>query len=123
LTPCNWHNLRAYFLNLVKQNRRLVPQGLVGPFRVVVANPGTDDTLGLEQGFEAVLPDALFLQALDEPLHDAVLLRRAGSDELLGQPVASDGVRVALAGKNQTVVASQDDRLLGSPEVPEAVNQ
>ena len=58
-----------------------------------------------------------------EPLHDAVPLRRVGRDELLGQPVASDGFRVALAGEGQAVVASQDDRLRGSPEVPEAVDQ
>jgi len=43
-----------------------------------------------------------------EPLHDAVPLRRVGRDELLGQPVASDGFRVALAGEGQAVVASQD---------------
>ncbi len=95
----------------------------MGPFRVIVPNPGSDDTLGLGQGFKPVLPDTLFLQALDEPLHDAVLLRRVGGDELLGQTVASDGVRVAFAGEDQAVVASQDDRLRGSPEVPVAVDQ
>ncbi len=93
------------------------------PFRVVVPNPGSDDTLGLGQGLKPVLPDALFLQALDEPLHDAVLLRRVGRDELLGQTVASDGVRVALAGEDQAVVASQDDRLRGSSQMPETVDQ
>lgn len=87
----------------------------MGPFRVVKANPRSDDTLGLGQGFKPVLPGALFLQALDEPFHDAVLLRRVGRDEFLGQPVASDGVRLALAGEDQAVVASQDDRLRGSP--------
>jgi len=87
------------------------------PFRAVVPNPGSDDTLGLGQGFKPVLPDALFLQAPDEPLHDAVLLRRVGCDELLGQTIASDGVRVALAGEDQPIVASQEDRLRGSPEI------
>lgn len=67
---------------------------------VVATNPGSDDTLGLGQGFKPMLPDALFLQTLDEPFHDPVLLRCVGSDELLDQPVASNGVRVALAGED-----------------------
>jgi len=72
----------------------------MGPFRVIVPDPGSDDALGLGQRFEPLLPDALFLQALDEPFHDAVLLRCVGRDEFLAQPVASDGVRVALAGED-----------------------
>jgi len=85
-----------------------------------VPNPGSDGTLDLGQGFKPVLLDALFLQALDEPV---VLLRCVGRDELLGQPVAYDGVRAALVGEDQAVVASRNDRLRGSPVVPEAVNQ
>lgn len=89
-----------------------------------MSNPGTDYTLGLGQGFEPVLPGAFFLQRLDEALHDAVLLRLVGPDELLPQPIASDGFCVALAGEDQAraLLTSQEGQLRGSSQMPETVD-
>ncbi len=76
----------------------------MGPLVVVELNPVANDTTGVLQGFEAVAVDALLLQCPDHPLHQTVLLRGVGRDELLLQSLAFHQRRIAAAGEDQTVV-------------------
>lgn len=63
----------------------------MGPFLVVVLDPVADGLSRFREGAEVVLPYALFLQAAEEALNDAVLLRGVGGDELLGEAVVAEG--------------------------------
>ena len=76
----------------------------MGPLVVVKLDPVANDTTGVLQGFEAVPVDALLLERADHPLHQPILLRRVGRDELLLQAIALDQRRVAAAGEDQAVV-------------------
>jgi len=90
---------------------------------VVELDPVADHTTGVLQGFEAVPVDALLLQRANHPLHEAVLLRGVGRDELLLQAIAFDQRRVAATGEDQTVVRAQQERLLHAPQRAEAGDQ
>jgi hypothetical protein len=80
----------------------------VGSLLVVPAHPVTDLATGMLEVLEEVLPDALLLQAPEEALHDAVLLRRIGCDELLGQAVVPHGRSEAGALKNESVIRADN---------------
>lgn len=74
---------------------------------VIKADPVSDDTTSVLQGFEPVAVNALILEGSDHPLDHAVLLRGVRGDELLLQPVALDQARVASTGKNQPIVRAK----------------
>ena len=59
----------------------------MGSLLVVVFDPAIDGLSGLRKAPEVMLPDALLLQIAEEALDHAVLLRRIGCDELLGEPI------------------------------------
>jgi len=70
---------------------------------VVPVDPPAD---GLPQIFEApesLLPDTLFLQASEEALHQAVLFRGVGRDELLRDAVVLAGGSEAPALEDQAL--------------------
>ena len=50
---------------------------------VVEADPVANGTTGVPQAFKAMAMNALLLQCPDDALHQAVLLRRVGRNELL----------------------------------------
>src|SRR4030095_9768094 len=64
-------------------------QCLMWALFVVPADPRGQLTLRVVEAGEVVLPDTFLLQAAEEALDDAVLLRRVGRDELLGQPIVA----------------------------------
>ena len=53
---------------------------------LVEVDPGSDLHPRMLQGGEALCPAQLLFEGLDEPLAQAVLLRRVGRDELLFRP-------------------------------------
>ena len=56
---------------------------------VVEADPACDQGPGVGEGSEDLDPNALFLEAAEEALDQAVLLRGVPSDELLPEPVVA----------------------------------
>jgi hypothetical protein len=84
----------------------------MGPLVVVELDPIADHAAGVLQGFEAVAVDALLFQRADHPLHETVLLRGVGRDELLLQAVTFDQRRLVAAGEDQAVVRAQQERRL-----------
>ena len=58
---------------------------------VVPVNPGGDLSPGVREIPEDVLPDALFVEAAEEPLDEPVRLRRVGREELLAQSIVPTG--------------------------------
>ncbi len=78
---------------------------------VVGLDPVADHTHGVALVLEAVPVDALLFQRPDQTLDHPVLLRSVRGDELLLQVIAAHQARVDAAGKNQTVVRAQQERL------------
>ena len=66
--------------------------------------------LASRQGLKLVLPDAFFLQAREEALDEAVLLRSVRGNALLAEPLVSARCSVDSALKHEAGVAP-DDRL------------
>jgi hypothetical protein len=74
---------------------------------------------GLREVSEDVLPDALLLEAPEEPLDDPVLLWGVRRDELLAQPIVPTGGAEAPALVDQPVVAPNDRGRSRGPQRPE----
>jgi hypothetical protein len=74
------------------------PPGIVEP-DLVANNPA-----GMLPDLKAVPMQALFFQRSDQPLHQAVLLRTVGRDELLLQAIAACEPHVTATGENQAIV-------------------
>jgi len=98
----------------------LVVQGLVRSVLVVEVDPPTDGAPCVVEAAKVVLPRALFFEAFEEALDQAILLGGVGSDELLGQPVVSTGGPEASALENQPVVGADHGRFPRRPQGPEA---
>ena len=93
------------------------------PLVVVELDSVANDTAGMLQSLEAVAVDALLLQPANHPLHQAVLLRGVGRDEVLLQPIAFDQRRVTAAGEDQAVVRAQQEGLLHASQAAETGDQ
>src|SRR5262245_14833712 len=91
------------------------------PF-VVPADPPPHSAARLHEAREAVLPDAFFLQAPKEALHDPVLLRRVGRDELLAEAVVLASRPKPPALEDEPVVTAQDRRGAVGTERAEALD-
>src|SRR5438046_10422874 len=89
---------------------------------VVPADPPPHGAAGLDEAREAVLPDALFLQATEEALDHPVLLRGIRRDELLAEPVVATGGAETPALEDETVVAADDGRCSIGPQRAEAID-
>ena len=70
---------------------------------VMVVDPTGDHVIGLVEGDEDLLPDAI-LQAPLEPFDHAILLRRVGRDVLLLKLVLRDGLVESLGSEYQSIV-------------------
>ncbi len=80
------------------------------PLLVVEADPAGDRRLRMSEGAEDLDPDALLLEAAEEALDQAVLLRRVWRDEFLLQSVVAAGGAEAAALEDQSVIAANDRR-------------
>src|SRR5262245_38353324 len=67
--------------------RAEVAESLMRTRLVVPSDPAAEGPPRLGKTREGVQPHALLLRAAEEALHDPVLLRRVGRDELLAQSV------------------------------------
>src|SRR5262249_50486155 len=74
---------------------------------VVPTHPASDCAARLDEAREAVLPDALLLEAPEEPLDHAVLLRRVRRDEFLTEAIVLARCPEAPALEDESVVAAQ----------------
>lgn len=90
---------------------------------VIEADPIPDHATGVLQSLEPVAMNALILEGSDDPLDHAVLLGAVGRDELLAQAVAFDQGRVTSAGEDQSVVRSQKEWRLDTPEMAVSSDQ
>lgn len=97
-----------------------IPECLVRSAFVVPLDPHADRSACVGDGAELVLPDALLLHAAEESLHDPILLRGVGRDELLPQSIVATGRAEAPALEDQAVVAAHDRRLTRRPQSAKA---
>ena len=72
------------------------------PLVVVEADPVADHSAGVLQRLEAMPMYALLFERTDHSLHQAVLLRRVGRDELLSKSVAAYQCGEAATGEDAT---------------------
>lgn len=79
---------------------------------LIPVDPVSDDLLCLLKGPGVLLTDTLHLQASKGVFDDTVLLRSAGRDELLSQPVVQTGLAEPPTLQDQAVVASQVGHLI-----------
>src|SRR5262249_19511546 len=85
-------------------SRAEVTERLMGTLLVVPTDPPPHRAAGLGEAREAVLPDALFLQAAEEAFDHPVLLRRVRRDEFLAQALVPTRGAEATALEDQAVV-------------------
>jgi hypothetical protein len=71
----------------------------VGQLVVIKANPATNDSTSVLQGFKAVAMQALILQGADHQLHHPISLWAVGRDEFLLQAIAFNQCGVTPADK------------------------
>src|SRR5262245_66614348 len=102
--------------------RAPIAQRLVRALLVVPADPRAQLAPRVVEAGEVVLPDAFLLQTAEEALDDAVLLRRVGRDEFLGQPIVAARrpkpatlIDQAVAGANRRRAACQPQRAAPFP--------
>jgi hypothetical protein len=103
---CSAPRKSSHFFNFFTTElpRTFVLQSLVRTFLVVPTDPSPDRSPSLTEAREVVLPDALFLQAPEEPFDHSVLLGRVGRDELLLQSVVSAGLAKPSTLEDESVV-------------------
>ena len=80
----------------------------MGAFLVVPADPAADRSPGLREILKQMLPHALLLQAPEEVLDHAVLLRGVGGDELPAETVAPESRPEPATLEYQSVVAPEN---------------
>jgi len=90
------------------------------PLGVVPGDPAPDDLSGMLVAGEDVLPDALLLEAPEEPFDHPVLLRRVRGDELLRQAVGPARRPEAPTLEDEPVVAPQRRRRASGADGAEA---
>jgi len=90
-----------------------IAQDLVWTSSVVPLDPLGDDAPHMLETFESMFPDALLLEASEEPSDEPVLFRGIRGDVLLLQSREAAGCPETAALKDQAVVAS-DDRPVAS---------
>jgi hypothetical protein len=73
-------------------------QRMMQPTAVIKMNLITDHSAGMLQCFKPMPVDALFFEGPNHSFDHAVLLRAMRSDELLFQPIASEGASFFRAG-------------------------
>jgi hypothetical protein len=97
----------------------------MGPPVVVPPDPSPHRPARLDEAREAVLPNALLLEATKEALDHPVLLRRVRNDVLLLEAVAAHHGHEDLRAEDEAVVTPQDERLVlvADAAVPERVFQ
>src|SRR5262249_17884466 len=88
----------------------------------VPSDPPPHGAASFHEAREAVLPDALLLQAAEEALHDPVLLRGVGRDELLAEPVVPARGAEPTALEDEPVVRAYDRRRPLGPQRPEPLD-
>ena len=74
------------------------------PLLVVVIDPVSDLVVRLVEGLEALLPDALLLEAPEESLDHSVLFRGIRCDVLLGQLIPRYRLMESFRAEHKTVV-------------------
>src|SRR5689334_16930103 len=89
---------------------------------VVPSDPSSHGAPRLDEAREAVLPDALFLQAPEEALDHPVLLWRVGRDKLLAQAIVLARGAKAPTLEDEPVVAAEHRRLAVRSQRPEAID-
>ena len=82
---------------------------------VVPPDPPAYGAAPLDEAWERMLPDALFLEATEEALDHPVLLRRVGRYELLVEAVIFARGAKPPALEDEPVVAAQDRRVAVGP--------
>src|SRR5581483_8288151 len=102
--------------------RAEITERLMRPPVVVPSDPAPHSAAGFDEAREAVLPDALFLQATKKALDHPVLLRRVGGDEFLTESVVLTRGPKAPTLENESVVAAQQRRITVRAQGPEAVD-
>ena len=90
------------------------------PVAIVPVEPSLYVSLGISEVLEAMLPDALLLEASEEALDEAILFRRIGRDEFLPKSVIAARSSEPTALEDEAVVASQDRLGSVGPESSEA---
>lgn len=98
--------------------RRFHARRLIRTAGFVKANPGSTGSTGMLQGFKAMSMGALLLQRSDDTLDHAVLPGTVRRDEFLLQAIATHQGRVAAAGEDWTVIRTQQERRLHTPQYP-----
>ena len=90
---------------------------------VVEADPVADGARCVLDAVEALAVNALLFQRPDHAFDHAVLLRAVRRDELLLQAVAANQGGVFPAGKNQAVIAAQQELFVDLAQGAEPVDQ
>src|SRR5262245_47853736 len=89
---------------------------------VVPSDPPPHGAASFHEAREAVLPDALLLQAADEALTGPGLLRGVGRDELLAEPVVLARSAEPTALEDEPVVRAHDRRRPLGSQRPEPLD-
>jgi len=97
-----------------------IAQGLVRPSCIVPLDPPCDDVPRLVETLEAMLPDALLLEASEEPFDKAILFGGVRGDVLLFESIETAGCCETAALEDQAVVTADDRSLLCEAEGAEA---
>jgi len=92
----------------------------MGAFLVVPADPVPDLSPGVVEILKQMLPHALLLQAPEEALDHAVLLRGVGGDELLAETVVPESRPEPATLEYQSVVAPENGSVSLRTQRPEA---
>jgi len=93
----------------------------MGPSLVVPVNPASDFPPGFVEGPKIPQPDAFFLQAPEKSFDHAVLFRRIGRHEFLGQSVIPAHFPESPALEHKAVIAADHRLVPFAPQGPETV--
>ncbi len=78
------------------------------PVAVVPVEPSFDVSMGISEVVDAMLPDALLLEASEEALDEAIQLRRVERDEFLPKSVVAARSSIGLEGSHHHAQGQPD---------------